>query len=198
MKTPTTATQSADASPGVGRRELHSRQIAMTGYVRDDGLYEIEGRILDRKTYPFQTDKAAKAVPPGAPIHHMWVRLVYDEDMRIHNVAAGTADAPYTDCFGAAESLQSLRGLLMSGGWSQEIRARLAGAKGCTHLTQLLQPMATTAFQTLSQVRQSRPFKLDAGGRPEKIDSCWAYASDRAVVAMRWPEHVKKEPKAPI
>lgn len=178
-----------DAAQSVGRKQLHARHIEMVGYLRDDGLYEVEGRLLDRKTYPFQTDSAAPTVAPGDPIHHMWVKLVYDEDMRVHDVSAGTESAPYADCFGAAPSLQSLCGLVMSAGWSQEIRSRLAGAKGCTHLTQLLQPMATTAFQTVSQVRQSRPAKLDSNGRPVKIDSCWAYASDRAIVAMRWPEH---------
>jgi hypothetical protein len=196
MSAPTTPAPMADASAVVGRRELHSRQIAMTGYLRDDGLYEIEGHVLDRKTHPFQTDKTAKAVLAGAPIHNMWVKLVYDENMLIHDVAARTDDAPYTDCLSAAQSLQCLRGLVMSSGWSKELRARLAGAKGCTHLTQLLQPMATTAFQTLSQTRQGKPFQLDQSGRPKKIDSCWAYASDRAVVAMRWPEHAKLARKA--
>ena len=184
-------TDMPDVLPNVGRRELHSRQIQMKGYERDDGLYEVEGRILDCKTYPFQAE-GSPPVAPGQPIHHMWVRLVYDVDMRIHEVSAGTDDAPYADCFGASESLQKLRGLVMSGGWSQEIRARLGGANGCTHLTQMLQPMATTAFQTISRVRQSRPAKRDANGRPEKIDSCWSYASDRSIVAIRWPEHATR------
>lgn len=179
-----------------GRRKLHARHIEMIGYVRDDGLYEVEGRLLDRKTYTFQADVPASAVAPGEPIHHMWVKLVYDEDMRIHDVSAGTDSAPYADCFGAAQALSGLRGLVMSTGWSQEIRARLGGAKGCTHITQLLQPMATTAFQTLSKARLGRPTQRDANGRPEKIDSCWAYGSDRAVVALRWPEHAAGKTKA--
>ena len=30
---------------------------------------------------------------------------------------------------------------------------------------------------------------LDANGRPLKIDSCYAYASHRDMVRVRWPEH---------
>jgi hypothetical protein len=48
-------------------------------------------------------------------------------------------------------------------------------------------PLATVAFQTLSQLRQARPTPVDANGKPRKIDSCYAYASDREVVQRRWP-----------
>jgi hypothetical protein len=30
---------------------------------------------------------------------------------------------------------------------------------------------------------------LDANGRPTKIDSCFAYGSDKEIVAKLWPEH---------
>ncbi len=82
-----------------------------------------------------------------------------------------------------------MKGLRIAAGWSAAVRERLAGRDGCTHLTELLGPLATVAFQTLSQVRSAKPTPVDANGRPRKIDSCYAYASDRGVVLSRWPEH---------
>jgi hypothetical protein len=38
-----------------------------------------------------------------------------------------------------------------------------------------------------SQVRQGKPTSVDANGKPRKIDSCYAYASDREVVHRLWP-----------
>ena len=58
---------------------------------------------------------------------------------------------------------------------------------------ELLLPMATAAFQTLAPVRLSRPPKLDAQGRPLKIDSCYAYAATREVVQRLWPKFHKSE-----
>ena len=43
------------------------------------------------------------------------------------------------------------------GGWSMMVKAKLGGAAGCTHLMELLIPMATAAYQTLSSVRLARP-----------------------------------------
>jgi hypothetical protein len=68
------------------------------------------------------------------------------------------------------------------------VKSRLGGAQGCTHLMELLLPLATAAYQTIQPVRLRRPDALDAGGRPMKIDSCYAYAGHRDVVARRWPQ----------
>jgi hypothetical protein len=180
----------ADPPPVIGRRVLHTRRIEMTGYERDDGLYEVEGRLLDTKTTPFKMGDGS-TLNPGEPLHQMWIRLVYDEQMLVHDVFSGVDFAPYGECSNAPAALQKLRGLSMKTGWSQEIRSRLGGALGCTHLTQMLQPMATTAFQTLSAIRLSRPSPLDAAGRPYKIDSCWTFSAAGDVVKRRWPQFAR-------
>ena len=38
-------------SPPVGRQHLHTRRVTCQGFFRDDGLWDIEGRITDEKTY---------------------------------------------------------------------------------------------------------------------------------------------------
>jgi len=37
------------AEPAAGRELLHRRDFAFSAYLRPDGLYEIEGRMTDRK-----------------------------------------------------------------------------------------------------------------------------------------------------
>jgi hypothetical protein len=59
---------------------------------------------------------------------------------------------------------------------------------------ELLPPLATAAFQTISPVRLARPDVLDKGGRPVKIDSCYAFASHREVVMRRWPQFHRAGP----
>jgi hypothetical protein len=53
----------------------------------------------------------------------------------------------------ATASLAQLKGLRIGAGFGRIARERLSGAQGCTHLNELLIPLATTAFQTLSPVR---------------------------------------------
>jgi hypothetical protein len=171
----------------VTREELHFRRIDMRGWRRSDGLYEIEGRVTDRKPHAFTSPNGTKVVPANEPIHDMGVKLVFDTDMLVHDVSAFTSSAPYDDCFSAGQTLQALKGMRIAGGWSSEVRRRLGGAQSCTHLMEILIPMATAAYQSLTMVRMGRPDVFDANGKPVKVDSCYAYASDRGVVMRRWP-----------
>lgn len=160
----------------------------MRGYRRADGLYEIEGTVTDTKPHDFAPPNGSRPVGAHQPIHHMGVRLVFDDAMRVHDVMTFTESAPYRQCPEGGAALQTLKGLSLSRGWAKEVRNRLSGALACTHLMEILTPMATTAFQSLSMLRLSRPERLDADGRPVKIDSCYAYGAQRELVRSRYPQ----------
>jgi len=149
----------------------------------------VEGRVTDVKPHEFRSPHGDRVVKPGDPVHDISVCLVIDADMVVHDVHAGTAAAPYPDCANAAPTLDCLKGLRIGGGFTREVRRRLGGAQGCTHMMELLVPMATAAYQSLSVLRLSRPMPLNADGRPVKIDTCFAYSSKRDLVRERWPEH---------
>jgi hypothetical protein len=182
-------TQTAAAAPEVTREEMHFRRIDMRGYRRSDGLYEVEGRVTDRKPHDFTSPNGFKRVPAGQPIHDMGVALVFDEQMTVRAVRAFSESAPYDSCFEAPATLQVLVGLRLASGWGAEVRKHLSGAACCSHLKEILVPMATVAYQTLTMLRAARPDILNAQGVPVKIDSCYAYARNRDVVRRKWPVH---------
>ena len=174
-------------APPVIRDELHFRRIDMRGFRRSDGLFEVEGRVLDRKPFDFAPGGIGETVPANQPIHDMGVRLVFDDQLVVQDVQTFMDATPYLECRGGGEALQSLKGLRLSNGWSKEVRSRLSGARSCTHLMELLTPVATAAFQSLSTIRKGQPDRIDATGRPVKIDSCYAYGAERDLVRRRWP-----------
>lgn len=171
----------------VTREELHFRRIDMRGWRRSDGLFEVEGSVVDRKPHPFKSPSGSKVTVANEPLHDMGVKLVFDENMLVHDVVAFTNSAPYADCFAAGSALQTIKGLHIAGGWSREVSKRLGGKQSCTHLMQLLIPLGTTAFQSLSMHRLDRPAAVRADGKPVKVDSCYAYAAERGVVMHMWP-----------
>jgi hypothetical protein len=169
------------------RTPLHLRRIEMRGYRRDDGLYEIDGRVTDTK------DQAIHLAPrgdiaPGEPIHDMWVRLVLDEDLVVRDIFAVSDATPYVACREAVAPMRAIIGERIRAGWAMMVKAKLGGAIGCTHLMELLIPMATAAYQTLSEVRLAAPDVLNSSGQPLKIDSCYAYSRHRELVRERWPQ----------
>jgi hypothetical protein len=172
-------------SDSLGRTALHHRQIDLRGYRRSDGLYEVDGRVVDTKTYAIDIDGRTREA--GDAIHDMSVRLVVDEQLVVRDVIAVMDAWPYSACSEATSAMTAIIGHQIKAGWSAFVKETLGGSRSCTHLMELLLPMATAAYQTLSSVRQERPDEVDRGGKPVRIDSCYAYAAHRDIVRKRWP-----------
>ncbi len=191
-------------SPPPARELLHLRDIALRGYLRDDGLYDIEAHLTDTKTQGFTSEERGY-VAEGEPLHGMWMRLTVDGDLTIVACEADTEFSPYPQiCPQAAGNFSRLAGLSIKRGFIKEAMARVGGTEGCTHLRELLQQMATVAFQTLYSVLMRRereraeaageaaktPEEQAAarhGGRPALLDSCLAWGSASPVIKRRWP-----------
>lgn len=167
----------------------------MHGYAREDGLFDIEAHLTDRKPVPFAA-KAGVHVPAGETIHDMWVRLTIDDGFVIREAVAATDASPFDDCRHTPASMASMVGVRIGAGWTREIQARLGGVKSCTHLKEMLIPLGTAAYQAMALPLRGRPDALDPAGRPLAIDSCLALASTGRVVAIRWPSHHAPAPGA--
>ena len=186
----------APGSAQVTREELHTRHIEMRGYQRSDGLFEVEGRVTDRKPADYVPAGFGNVVPAETPLHDMGVRLVFDEHMMVHSVTSFMDSTPFPVCLGGGTALQAMVGARMGSGWSREVRARLAGARSCTHLMELLIPMATAAVQSMAVIRNAELERSNAEGRPLQIDSCYAFGAGREIVQRRWPDFYQPEVKS--
>lgn len=173
------------------RTHLHSRSIEINGYGRTDGLYEVEARLIDTKPFNFRPRSDTRVVQTGDSIHDFLVRIVFDEELVVNDIVAEPSAVPYADCLGGSETLKQLIGLKMSSGWASECKKRLAGEKGCSHLTGLMVPLATVAFQTLAGLRVEKPMPLHPDGRPVLLNSCLAYSQSGKIVRDQWSKFYK-------
>jgi hypothetical protein len=172
-------------SPAADRDLLHTRAITIRGYRRADSLFDIEAELNDTKPYAFSNDDRGE-IPAGEPLHGMFLRMTVDERLNIVSCEAVTDYGPYAICPSAAPNFARLAGLRIKPGFLRDALARVAGPEGCTHLRELLQQVATTAYQTLYSAKMRQGKRLD--DKPVLLNTCLAYASDSPVVARRWPD----------
>lgn len=170
-------------SEPAAREDRHNRQVTCRGFARKDGLLDVEGELIDTKAYDFPSSTHG-VIASGTPVHHMQVRITIDFDMVIQHAEAVTVHGPYAICPKGADNITGLIGLQIGPGWKRKVQTAIGGPKGCTHITELMGPMATTAFQTLygEKARQKR----DTTGAdqtqqlktplPSLTNSCIAYA----------------------
>lgn len=160
----------------------------MRGYRRDDGLFDIEGHLHDTKDIDFRVASGMRYA--GDSIHSMWLRITLDMTLTIVDVEASTDAMPYPGhCDQITPDYKKLIGLAIRPGFTNQVRSRLGGIHGCTHITELVSSLATTAFQTIAgqglQAPDSKPFQLDR---------CHALRSDGPAVARFYPKWYRGAP----
>ncbi len=181
-------------SPPVKRNLIHTREVRCFGFERDDGLWDIEGRITDTKTYSFNNLDRGE-VGAGTPVHDMLIRLTIDEDLVVHAAEATTESAPFNICPAITKGVKTLKGLKIGSGWTRSVQKAIGGINGCTHINQLITgPLATTAYQSIVPRKHDKKNEGNQGAdtepkkRPVVIDTCHAFAADGANVQRLWPD----------
>jgi hypothetical protein len=192
-------------SEPVKREPMHTRRIEVQGFLREDGLLDVDARLVDTKPYTFANDEAGE-IPAGQPLHEMLVRMTVDEHLVIVACEAVTLHSPYPECGGGATNMGVLAGLALKAGFLKAANERLRGPLGCTHIREMLQQIATVAHQTMGPVRErqrarrlaeeqradpTKVVRADPGeddGSIRLLNTCFAYSSAGAVVRKRWPQ----------
>ena len=182
------------------RKLMHTRKVTCKGYLREDDLWDIEGNIVDTKPYRFENIDRGGHIEAEEPLHGMWVRLTINDQMLIKDVEAVTDFSPYNYCHDIAPDYKKLIGLSLAVGWNKQVRTLMKGKLGCTHITELMGPMATTAFQTIFSGRnegkktdEKRENSLPNSSKPPLLNTCHSYAEDSPVVLRHWPNYYKKD-----
>jgi len=182
------------------RRLMHTRRIEAQGFRRDDGLWDIEARIIDTKPFayeePYRGHRGA-----DSDVHNIAIRLTLDDDFLVRDIEVVMPAVPYPSCAGAIPNFKSLIGTRVGAGWRKAVTAAVGSTQGCTHARELLFPMATVAFQTLfgwedeadgpdekQRRAQREAVRSEPQGKPLFLDGCYSWASNGEVVAKLYPQ----------
>lgn len=177
--------------PAAPERQLtHRRSIDVQIYARGNGLWEVDAELLDVKTRDVTLAGGRRGA--GEPVHDMLLRLVIDERLDILEAGSLTRWMPYPGhCDEHGDAYARLVGLNLLKGFRHEVRHRLGGVLGCTHLTELAQALPTAVLQAFAgDVLDTREHS-SAGQRPFQIDGCHALGADRPAVRTHYPRWFK-------
>jgi hypothetical protein len=188
-----TDTMDLPPPPTAARRLVHTREIVCHGYLRDDGLVDVESSMRDISTGGSKL--FFKPLGPGEDLHRMRIVLTVDAALVLRAIQVRTEAAPTPWCAEGNAVYDSLVGLKIGPGFTSKVRALVGGVRGCTHLTELMGPAATTAMQTMFALGRERDGLRATHARPGPLprpalaDTCQAYRSDGQALQAIWPLH---------
>jgi hypothetical protein len=183
---------------GEPRRLMHRRSIECTGYLRNDGLWEVEARLVDTKPFA-QRDHFRGELQPGDPVHDIGVRLAVDDALTIREAETTMRATPFATCVDVEPILQRLVGERIGPGWRDLVRRKIGRLETCTHLSELLGPAVTTLYQTMSygktpDGRSSLEDQRGAREPPFFLGGCHSWRTDGPVVAELFPQFATPSP----
>src|SRR5215207_2423837 len=183
---------------GRARRLMHRRSVECTGFLRDDGLWEVEARLQDTKPFT-QRDQFRGEVPPGEPVHDIRLRLAVDDQLTIREAETTMQATPFPSCIEVEGILQRLVGEQIGKGWRELVRRKIGRLETCTHLSELLGPAVTTLFQTMSYGKRPDGGDSMDSHREQKeppffLNGCHSWRTDGPIVAKIFPQFSTKTP----
>jgi len=178
------------------RRHVHKRTISADVYERDDGLWDVEAELIDTKAKDFRLATGVRTA--GEPIHHMRLTITIDTSLTVVAAEAESVRVPYPGhCDAIAPDYRQLVGLNLMRNFRHDVRERLGGIHGCTHITELTNVLPTAAVQAFAgevfRTRDASPgdpapgAPVPAEHKPFQLDRCHALRTDGAAVAEFYP-----------
>lgn len=183
-------------SSPVDRELIHTRNIRCEGYLRADGLWDIEGTLQDIKTYTLE-HPLRQRVEAGGSTHDMKARVTVDNDRVIRAIEIAMDAYAFPSCTNIVANYQRLVGHEIGPGFTKNLHEISGRTAGCTHVGWLLQCIARVALQTLTKKVAAGDLsglsglfgKTGEQTRPALIGSCHAYIPDGPVVKILFPDH---------
>lgn len=173
-------------SASTERQLMHRRTVDVQVFAREDGLFDVEARLQDSKTRDIALAGGIRRA--GEPVHDMLLQLVVNRELEILAADSSTLWMPYPGaCDQHGDAYARLVGLNLMKGFRLGVKERLAGIKGCTHLTELCQFLPTAVIQAFAGVVLDTREGDAAGQPPFQIDRCHALRSDGAMVQTHYP-----------
>jgi hypothetical protein len=165
-------------------RKIHARNIEISTYEYDDENIVVEGELKEDALIAIYIS-GEKHQPHT--VHNMVIRMLIEcSSLTIKEINVEMPGIPYDECIETSNSLDMLKGLRISPGFTSKVKKSLKGNKRCVHLTTLLLAMAPAAMQGFWVYSAREPGGNGVSSDMIKdylIDSCWVWRGDGELVS---------------
>jgi hypothetical protein len=165
---------------------VHERKLEIRTYPLEEGRVIVEGWLRDeRLIFGYHRDGSGR--PPGV-VHWMGVRLLLGgRPITILEAEAEMPTTPNTLCPTVAETVKKIVGLPVVAGFSDQVRKRLGGVEGCSHMMHLILAMGPAGLHGFWAHQSRKPHPIpksfeEIEGLPYLINSCQLWSEDGPLI----------------
>lgn len=156
---------------------LHSRSMEIVTYACDVDHIIIEGRLKDDRLVETYHISGERRLPQT--VHDMTIQVQINcSTLSIEDIHAKMPSVPNEECNQTSETLNKLKGMRISPGFTSRVKRAIGGKRGCLHLTTLVLAMAPAIMQGFwvhgSRSPEGRHITPDLIEN-YLVDTCWVW-----------------------
>lgn len=170
----------------IKKAPVHERRLEMRTYPVKNERLVVEGVLRDERLVEgFHWNGEPR---PAGVVHHLCVRfLVGGWPVTILDVEAEMPRIPHEMCPTTLEDVKKIVGVKIVPGYSEAVKKRLGGVKGCNHMTHLMVVMGTAALHGFwthySREKREKPKSLDDfQALSTLVNSCKLWGEDGPIM----------------
>jgi len=114
----------------------------------------------------------------------MLVRVTVDDHLTVKDIEVVMNSHPHPECTAVIPPMDALVGTQIGKGWRKTIETHIGGVLGCTHLRELLNNIATAAYQSIPGAL----FDKDENKPPLYLGTCKSWDFNGPVVMRVYPQ----------
>jgi hypothetical protein len=157
--------------------KCHTRSIQTSTYDYDERSLAVTGCLTDHRFQDFQMATGEKRSP--GILHQMIIRLLVNKTtLQIEDLLVEMPVVPGEDCLDTAGSLDAVRGLRITGGFTAKVKALAGSGKGCQHLVALLTAMGPSTVQGYAAYNDHKSPGFILGKLHMLADTCRTWRSE--------------------
>jgi hypothetical protein len=165
--------------------KIGTRKIIIDSYSVDENTIVVEGNLIDDRSIEY-TLTSGEQRKPGI-VHDMIIRLLIGgPDLTIKDLEVELPGVPRADCKETVNSLEPIKGLKITSGFTAKVKSLAGGSLGCAHQVALLLAMAPAVVQGFWVNGARKMTSLDSRGALENRklvyqylkNTCWVWRED--------------------
>jgi hypothetical protein len=162
-------------------KKYHTRTIEVNTYEYDEQRLVVEGCLTDHRLQKFYLATGEKRSP--GILHQMTIHLLVNKTtLEIEDLHVEMPAVPREECLETSNSLETVKGLKITSGFTSRVKTLVGSGKGCQHLLALLTSMGSSAIQGYAACKLQESPRFISDMIPMLVNTCWKWRAEGPLI----------------
>jgi hypothetical protein len=158
-------------------KKYHTRSIEINTYEYDEQRLVVEGCLTDHRLQEFHLATGEKRSP--GRLHQMIIHMLVNKTtLEIEGLHVEMPTVPREECLETINSMESVKGLRITRGFTSRVKALVGSGKGCNHLVALLTSMGSSTIQGYAAYKLQESPRFISDMIDMLVNTCWTWRAE--------------------